>query len=401
MRGGGVPAWAEPAGKRASLSQRSGDAEFDGDPAVASILESALRNRERVERATHGFHTWPAGLHPDAARELLTIAPGPVLDPFCGGGTILVEALLAGRDALGCDINPVANLVARARVAITDEAARTAMRSLCRKAADAGRQAGLQAAGRWEASGGEAVYLPPDLPPYLLEWYDHHVIAELDAIRTAIGRDPFCLAVFSSILIKVSRRESDTANRVAEGKRPIGTASTLFHKRAREYGRQLEALAAAVPEGVRARVHREDARELRESGIGLVVTSPPYPGVYDYVPLQQLRLLWLGIDASAAVRAEIGSRRSFRADRKDAIAEWRDDTRRWVKSCAKALIPGGRFVVVQGDGNVGGKRIDSLGPLDEAASAAGLVRVARVTVERWDEGLDNVRAEHCVAYQRG
>ena len=395
-----APKLADTSGKRSPLSQRSGDAEFDGDTAVARVLEAALRNRERVERATHGFHTWPAGLHPDAARDLLSLGTGPVLDPFCGGGTILIEAMLAGRDALGCDINPVANMVARARVAITDDAGRTALRGLCRRAADAGRLAGLQAAGRWEASGGGDVFLPSDLPPYLFEWYEPHVIAELHALRTAIGRDPLALAVYSSILVKVSRRESDTANRVVEGKRPIGTTSILFHKRAREYARQLEALEGLVPAGARARVHREDAREIRESGFGMVVTSPPYPGVYDYVPLQQLRLLWLGIDASAAVRAEIGSRRTFRTDRKDAIAEWREDTRRWVRACAKALVPGGRLVVIQGDGNVGGKRIDSLGPLDEAASAAGMGRVARVTVERWDEGLENVRAEHCVAFER-
>lgn len=364
----------------------------EGEPEAAAILEDALRNRERVERATHGFHTWPAGLHPDAARSLLILGTGPVLDPFCGGGTILVEALLAGRDALGCDINPVANLVARARTAITTEAERTALRSLSRKAAEAGRIAGIQA----ENSGGH--HLPSDLPPFILDWYDPHVVAELAAIRAAIGRDPLAIAVFSSILIKVSRRESDTANRVVNERRPVGTTSTLFHKRAREYARQLEALAAAVPEGARARVHREDARELRVDGFGLVITSPPYPGVYDYVPLQQLRLAWLGLDASAAVRAEIGSRRTFRADRKDATAAWREDTRRWVKACAKALVPGGKLVVVQGDGNVGGKLIDSLGPLDEAASAAELSRLARVSVERWDEGLDNVRGEHVLAY---
>jgi DNA methylase len=38
-----------------------------------------------------------------------------VLDPFSGRGTTLLEALLNGRNALACDINPVASVVSRAK----------------------------------------------------------------------------------------------------------------------------------------------------------------------------------------------------------------------------------------------------------------------------------------------
>ena len=31
-----------------------------------------------------------------------------VLDPFCGTGTVLLEAVLSGRTALGADANPLA-----------------------------------------------------------------------------------------------------------------------------------------------------------------------------------------------------------------------------------------------------------------------------------------------------
>ena len=33
-----------------------------------------------------------------------------------------------------------------------------------------------------------------------------------------------------------------------------------------------------------------------EHDCGLVLTSPPYPGVYDYLPMQQLRAAWLDLD---------------------------------------------------------------------------------------------------------
>lgn len=40
---------------------------------------------------------------------------GVVFDPFCGRGTTMLEALLWGRDAAGCDVNPVAVCVSGAK----------------------------------------------------------------------------------------------------------------------------------------------------------------------------------------------------------------------------------------------------------------------------------------------
>lgn len=371
--------------KREALSQRAGEVALSGDKAIAKLLEGALRHRGRVERLTHGFHTYPAGLHPDAAKELLALGEGTVLDPFCGGGTVLIEALLAGRFALGLDVSPIAALVARARTAITTEEERTVLRSTARKAAEA------------------AMKPPPPmgLPDDVEGWYEPHVLAELGALRDAIGKDPLLRAVFSAILVKVSRRASDTSAGKKPEPRPAGTTATLFHKKAREFARHLEELAAAVPPGVVARVHREDAREFRGKGeYGQVVTSPPYPGVYDYLPMQRLRLDWLQMDPGTAWREEIGSRRSFRADRATAVTAWKDDTRQWVKSMFKALGPGGRMIVVIGDGNVGGKRIDALTPLEESAKEAGFTRPARATVERWDEGVNAMRPEHAVLFEK-
>jgi hypothetical protein len=241
------------------------------------------------------------------------------------------------------------------------------------------------------------------VPDLLWRWYDPWVVCELDALRHAVGNDALGRAVLSSILVKVSRRESETSNHPTEGVRPPTTTATLFHKRAREFARQLEALAAATGSEAepRGRVHREDARELRErEEFGMVVTSPPYPGVYDYVPLQQLRMAWLGLDPGDAVRDEIGSRRAFRADRLEAVAEWKRDTHRWVRTAARALRPGGHLAVVVGDGLVGGRPVDAVGPIGEAARAEGLERVARATVERWDEGVERMRPEHAVLYRR-
>lgn len=372
----------------------AGEAIFFGDPATVKVLEAALRDVGEVERATHGFHTYPASLHPDAARRLLSLGEGPVLDPFCGGGTVLVEALLMGRPALGLDISPISNLVARARTLRTNESLRTALRSNARSLSDYAKH-------------------PPEprgIPIELREWYHPTALAELAALRSGIAmvedkEVAFLLrAVFSSILVKVSHRESDTANHMVERPREPESTAILFHARAREYARKLEEFenavaATGVDDSIRARVHREDARDFRvKDRFGMVVTSPPYPGVYDYLTMQQLRYLWLELDPGDT--KEIGSRRSFRLDRGKATERWRADTHKWLKAVHKVMLPGARMAVVLGDGNVNGKTVESVPPLLEGATTLGMRSVAQCTVERWDEGSGGLRMEHAVLLEK-
>src|SRR5205814_4312736 len=58
----------------------------------------------------------------DAARAEIMKAtngnPPPVLDPFCGGGSIPLEAQRVGLEAHGSDLNPVAVLITKALIEI-------------------------------------------------------------------------------------------------------------------------------------------------------------------------------------------------------------------------------------------------------------------------------------------
>lgn len=67
---------------------------------------------------THGLHPYPARMIPQIPHELIPIFTrkgDTVLDPFCGSGTVLVEAKLYGRNAIGVDINPLACLLAKGK----------------------------------------------------------------------------------------------------------------------------------------------------------------------------------------------------------------------------------------------------------------------------------------------
>ena len=69
-------------------------------------------------RLTHYLFRYPAKFHPPVARKLIEEFSREgelILDPFCGSGTLLVEAQRAGRRSIGIDIDPVAAFVSRVK----------------------------------------------------------------------------------------------------------------------------------------------------------------------------------------------------------------------------------------------------------------------------------------------
>ncbi|MBN1336505.1 MAG: hypothetical protein JXB39_11140 [Deltaproteobacteria bacterium] len=346
----------------------------------------------QADRWTHGFHTWPAGLDPDAAALLVRSLPdGPVGDPFCGGGTVLVEALAAGRSALGWDLAPVAVRLARVRACLADEPLLTAFRGRARAATDRART------GR-------------DLPPEsilrpLAASYEAHVLRELESLRRACQEappevQPLMWACFSAILVKASYRRSDTVARRVPHHRPPGTTAVLFHRKARELARRLAALREAVPPDTPPPVVVEaDARRFSApEPLAGIVTSPPYPGVYDYLPMQHLRHVWL--DLAPSEHLEMGSRRAFRKDPAAAREAWRADTAAWMHRAATAIRPGGRLVLVIGDGFVRGRTVGVADPIAACAPAVGLDLLARATAERPGPPSGRPRFEHVLVFER-
>src|SRR5437868_4039724 len=73
----------------------------------------------RTGDGPHGIHPYPAKFIPQIPRALIELYhPGdnsPVLDPFCGSGTTLVEACAAKIPSVGIDLNPLATLVAKVK----------------------------------------------------------------------------------------------------------------------------------------------------------------------------------------------------------------------------------------------------------------------------------------------
>ena len=81
-------------------------------------LIEALHSSRKVEGLTHGFYRYPARFSPEFVRAVIEefTKPGDcVLDSFMGGGTTIVEAIAAGRRAIGIDVNPISHFISSAK----------------------------------------------------------------------------------------------------------------------------------------------------------------------------------------------------------------------------------------------------------------------------------------------
>ncbi len=351
-----------------------------GDPKMAAVLAQALSASEPVDRATHSFHTYPARMHPDSAKLIIPHTKGPIHDPFCGGGTVLIEGKLAGRRTFGSDISPIAHLVANARLSSPTLASK--VRSASRKIADKAK-----------------LRVDVEVPEVCVPWYQHHVAQELGRIRDEITKydedvQPLLNAILSSIVVKASFRKSDTSNKMEKHHRRPQSTAILFHKKSREFARLLETMPDQPPTTL---IHGDARNVVPPQKVGLILTSPPYPGVYDYLPMHQLRYAWLGLLPEDSLSREIGSRRDFRSKgRTDALKNWQLDTKRWIKTQASILEDGAAMIIVVGDGLVAGKLVDALYPTTEAMKSAGLEIFARASADRPDHARNAVRIEHMV-----
>lgn len=357
------------------MSAISGPIDVDGDAGAREVLREAWRSARGDGRGrTHGFHPWPARLHPDVAGHLIDSLSRPgdlVVDPFAGSGTVPVEAVARGRRGAGSDVNPIALAIARARGIRLDRGLRGRIEATAERIA--------RAAGRAR---------PEPVPRELARLLDSKTYSELRSIarriepirHEAVG---FVLQqVLSSLVIRVSRRRAETDP--ARTPRAPGRAARRFLDRTRELclgHRDLWRAAGDTPPPL---VVAADARALpfRDRVADLVLTSPPYLGTYDYAGIQEERARLLGIDLSIASRREIGARSRARRDPRGERVRYEKALRESLREIRRILREGGACAVVIGDPSAGEGTLSGHEIVARAASGTGLRVIARASEAR-------------------
>ena len=257
------------------------------------------------ERATHYVHPYPAKLLPQIAHFFLAASSllkpdDQVLDPFGGSGTVALETILSGRDAIYADINPLAHLVAKTKTSAPST--KTLNEALARVK---GRFL------RYE------VYERPDVVNLDL-WYTPAVIRELAKLRRAIEAETeskeknFLLVTFSAVARKVSKADPRFSVPVRTNENHLTSTSRrrinvweVFQDQFSSNFRRVQKLSSFDGRIGTAHCILSDAKELLEvndASIGFVITSPPYAGAQKYVRATSLSLGWLGLKKSNELR---------------------------------------------------------------------------------------------------
>lgn len=321
----------------------------------------------------HSIHPYPAKFIPEIPRELIRLFhPGdlsPVLDPFCGSGTTLVEAAAAGLPAVGIDLHPLAILIGRVKT--------TPLDSLISPVAST-----VVANARRE---------PAPIPdiPRLDHWFLPEIqdvlarlTSQINLVDSNTVRDALKVAL-SRIIVRVSNQESDT--RYAAISKDVSADRTCELFLASVHG--LEKALSQVYGGMftsqpSVTLMNRDVLKVEPSEIaepaGLVITSPPYPNAYEYWLYHKYRMYWLGMDPLQVKAAEIGARPHYFKKNHQTEADFEKQMSRCFWLLARVVQEGGIVCFLVGRSVIHGRVIDNRRLLERAADPHGFRLLAVV-----------------------
>jgi hypothetical protein len=272
-------------------------------------------------RLTHQLFRFPAKFHPPVVGRLIAdyTEPGQrIVDIFCGSGTLLVEASVSDRHAVGFDVDPLSVFLSQVKAQPLDirELREGADRLLARCDVLARSDDEYHQRMHEDLSEGELVRQLGDLTapsiPNLMHWFRRYVIVDLARLRheidiLGVSRSVTngLLLVFASIIRGASNAdpvpvsglertrhmlERDVAGRLVN---PF----TLFRRRLRRALDDFEQYQQQRYTSSVCRAQRTDATQPLPLGdhehVDAVLTSPPYHGAVDYYRRHQLETFWL------------------------------------------------------------------------------------------------------------
>ncbi len=280
--------------------------EFKTWQSILEHGENETTTRKEPKYLTHGIHPYKGKFYPQLVRPLLNVLKTPkggvVFDPFCGSGTVALEAIINGYNAYGCDINPTAVDIAIAKSTIFT-------------------------VDPYEFQN-QIFLFEQELQPYVEQdysswfdssaideiksWFPEKVIAKMGFIISKIAKVPderirrFLKVILSSIIREISQQEPSDL-RIRRRKEPIVDAPVLplfLSKLHQQYNRVMSfySIRNNAPEQIgKAVIWKGNSKNydavsgyLPESSVDIVITSPPYATALPYIDTNRLNMLVLG-----------------------------------------------------------------------------------------------------------
>lgn len=392
--------------------------------------------------ASHNLHSFPAKFPPQLPRKFIMELTGPgdtVLDPMVGSGTTVLEALLAERQGLGFDIDPLALLISTVKCTTLDkgliaqwgnEILKQSTFAVRRKKDELEQELRR----RWDSKTRQFVnyWFAPEVQIELLA-----LINEIEKIADTAIKSFFKMA-FSAIIITKSSGVSlaiDIAHtRPHRAKIVLDKAGEVIWKRdsssispdrikyltktirspLKEFQRQLKRSVKNLLGPNSARIPPSisfgDAQRLplEDDVIDLMVTSPPYPAnAIDYMRAHKFSLVWMGypINDLGRKRGEyIGGEATMKVDFEDlpnytsevvteiadcdekkgqVLHRYYSEMTRTLQEMFRVLKPGKAVILVVGSSTMRGKDTQTPECLADIGQSIGF-EVPRIGVRHLD-----------------
>jgi len=310
--------------------------------------EADLPERERTKHV-HRLHPYLGKFIPQLVEIFLRkYRPEVVCDPFCGSGTVLVEAKALGIDAVGCDISAFNCLLTRVKTDAYD------IRKLRGEIGD------ILVRFNYAARRDADHLLTICESDYLRKWFHPRALTQLLCFRSLIG-DYEYQDLLRVILSRAARSARLTTHfdldfpkkpvaqpyhchkhgRVCQ---PTKDASQFLNRYAIDALKRV-AEFSRIARPARTTVLHADARSADFPFVDLVVTSPPYVGLIDYHEQHRYAYELLNLPQNPA--AEIGP--AFRGTSKSAQRRYVKEIGEVLCNLSARLSPGGRFVIIVSD----------------------------------------------------
>lgn len=258
----------------------------------------------KTNALTHGLHRFPAKYIPQIPRwafSNLSDDQSVILDPFMGSGTTLVEGLKFKNKTFGIDIDPLAQMIAAAKIEqySASRLAKLASQLLSLENAESYRgekflpMTGVKNPGHWFSD---------------KNWLDLCGLWRgIESLSCTEVERRFFLCVFSSILRWVSNADDQTQKTYVSG--------TLKKSPPQVWGRFKRSLSNALSGVNEMDLHRGGGEAeilsgsaldipLDEKSVDLIITSPPYMDSVDYMYNFMLEYFWLGPHLGISSRDE-------------------------------------------------------------------------------------------------
>lgn len=262
-----------------------------------------------------------------------------VWDPFCGSGSVALEAWRAGCRVVANDLNPYSVTITQAKLYPPRnlEVALTQIDRLNIAVSEIQKDFDLR-----------------KVPPWVRSFFHPETLRETLAWFTILAREPspFLTACLLGILHHqrpgfLSFPSSHAVPYLREKKYPRESFPEMYEYRTvkdrleRKVTRTFRAIGP-LDRSVARRCLLRDSAEFIARGVDLIVTSPPYMGQLDYARDNRLRLWFLGVLDYRPLDHKISPSEN----------DFLNIIRKCFRNWHSALTPGGHCVLVLGDSRV-------------------------------------------------